>query len=49
MSDDRAKRIDDALASLVDIIIPTDPDEDEAAADERHDRALDLARDVVER
>ncbi|KAI9709213.1 MAG: hypothetical protein M1812_007736 [Candelaria pacifica] len=48
MSDDRAKRIDDALASLVDIIIPTDPDEDEATTDERHDRALDLARDVLE-
>ncbi|KAI9699697.1 MAG: Gamma-tubulin complex component 3 [Candelina mexicana] len=48
MSDDRARRIDDALASLVDSIIPTDPHEDEATADDRHDRALDLARDSLE-
>lgn len=49
MSDDRAKRIDDALASLVDIIIPSNPDEDEVLIDEKHDRALHLARSILKR
>ena len=49
MGDERAQRLDDALSSLVDILIPTLPDEDEATADERHDDALELARNIIEK
>lgn len=48
MGDDKAQRLDDALSSLVDILIPPLPDEDEAAADERHDDALELARRIID-
>jgi len=48
MGDERAQRLDDALSSLVDTLIPTLPNEDEATADERHDDALDLARSFLE-
>ena len=48
MGDERAQRLDEALSSLVDSLIPTLPDEDEATADERHDDALDLARSIIE-
>lgn len=49
MGDDKAQRLDDALSSLVDILIPTLPDEDEATADERHDHALELARSILDK
>lgn len=49
MGDEKAQRLDDALSSLVGILIPTLPDEDEAAADERHDDALDLARNIIDK
>ena len=48
MSDEKAQRLDDALSSLVNTLIPTLLDEDEATADERHDDALDLARSIIE-
>ncbi|KAI9813231.1 MAG: Microtubule-nucleating Tub4p (gamma-tubulin) complex component [Pycnora praestabilis] len=48
MADDTAQRIDDALASLVDAIIPIVADEDEGTADERHDDALELARSILD-
>ena len=48
MGDERAQRLDDALSSLVDTLIPALPDEDEATADERRDDALDLARSIIE-
>lgn len=48
MGDDRAQRLDDALSSLVDTLIPSFPGEDEATADERHDDALDLARSIID-
>lgn len=49
MGYDKARRFDDALSSLVDILIPTLPDEDEVAADERHDDALDFAKGIIEK
>lgn len=49
MGDEKAQRLDDALSSLVDILVPTLPDEDEAAADERHDDALELARNIIDK
>ncbi|KAI9881450.1 MAG: Microtubule-nucleating Tub4p (gamma-tubulin) complex component [Pleopsidium flavum] len=48
MADEKAQRIHDALSSLVDALIPTIPDEDEADADERHDNAVDLARSILD-
>ncbi len=48
MGDEKAQRFDDALSSLVDILVPTRSDEDEAIADERHDDALDFARNIIE-
>lgn len=48
MGDEKAQRLDDALSSLVDSLIPTLPDEDEATADERQEDALDLARSIIE-
>jgi len=48
MGDEKAQRFDDALSSLVDILVPTQSDEDEIIADERHDDALDFARNIVE-
>ena len=49
MGDEKAQRLDDALSSLVDILIPALPDEDDALADQRHDNALDLARSIIEK
>ena len=48
MGDEKTQRLDDALSSLVDTLIPVLPDEDEAIADERHDDALDLARSIID-
>lgn len=48
MGDEKTQRLDDALSSLVDILIPALPDEDEAAADERHGDALELARSIID-
>lgn len=47
MGDEKTRRFDDALSSLVDNLLPNLEDEDEATADERHDDALDLARNII--
>ena len=47
MGDDRARRFGDALASLVDNLIPTLEEEDDATADRRHDDALELASNII--
>ncbi len=50
MADDRSRRIDDALASLVDSLLPPpSSDEDDNALDERHDNAVELARSILQR
>ena len=49
MGDEKAQRLDDALSSLVDILIPTIPGEDELSADQRHDKALELARSIIDK
>ena len=49
MGDEKAQRFNDALSSLVDILIPGLPDEDEDAADDRHENALEHARNIIER
>ena len=50
MSKGREERIDDALSRLVDRLTPSLEDgDDDAAADDRYARALQLARDVIDR
>ena len=49
MGDEKAQRFEDALSSLVDVLVPALPDEDEDAADDRHDNALEHARNIIER
>ena len=49
MGDEKAQRLDDALSSLVDLLVPALPDEDEATADKKYDDALDLARSIIDR
>ena len=48
MGDAKAQRYEDALSSLVDNLVPPLEDEDDATADERHESALDLARNIIE-
>lgn len=47
MGDERNRRVDDALSSLVQTFVPQLPGEDKAIADERHEEALDLAKSIV--
>ena len=47
MGDERSQRFDDALSSLVDILVPVLPGEDEEAADDRHEDAVDLANSII--
>ena len=49
MGDEKAQRFEDALSSLVDVLIPALPGEDEDTADDRHDNALEHARYIIER
>ncbi|KAK4693855.1 gamma-tubulin complex component 3, partial [Lecanoromycetidae sp. Uapishka_2] len=48
MGDEKSQRLDDALSSLVDTLIPKLPEEDEATVDERREDALDLARTILD-
>lgn len=48
MGDEKAQRLDDALSSLVDTLIPIQHGEDAITADERREDALDLARSIIE-
>jgi hypothetical protein len=50
MPDDRERRIDDALSSLVDALLPvqqTEDDDDDDVTDDRRERALDLAKNTI--
>jgi gamma-tubulin complex component 3 len=50
MADDRVRRIDDALASLVDSLLPPpSSDDDDNTVDERHGNALELARRILQK
>lgn len=42
-------RVDHALSSLVSALIPAITGEDDAAADERHEEALELAKTILTR
>lgn len=49
MSTDRGPRIASAIHSLIDHLVPIDPQEDKDAADERHDACFQLAKSMLER
>ncbi|KAI9769259.1 MAG: Microtubule-nucleating Tub4p (gamma-tubulin) complex component [Geoglossum simile] len=49
MSDDRERRIDDALSSLVDALIPRrHTDDDDDISDNRHENALDFVKGIID-
>lgn len=48
MGDERSRRVDDALATLIARLVPQNPDEDNATADERHEHNFDLAKNIIE-
>ena len=48
MGDDKSQRLDDALSSLVDQLIPISQDDDEVAIEERREEALHSARTILE-
>ncbi|KAI9778433.1 MAG: Microtubule-nucleating Tub4p (gamma-tubulin) complex component [Geoglossum umbratile] len=49
MSDDRERRIDDALSSLVDALIPRQhTDDDDDISDDRRENALDLVKGIID-
>ncbi|KAL9130134.1 MAG: hypothetical protein Q9217_001608 [Psora testacea] len=45
----KAQRFDEALSTLVNRFIPEPPGRDVAVVDERHDEALELARNIIEK
>ncbi len=49
MGDERSRRVDDALSTLIARWVPQNQDEDDATADERHERTFDLAKNILER
>ena len=50
MSDDRERRIDDALSSLVDALIPRQhTDDDDDISENRHENLLDFAKGIINR
>ena len=48
-ADDQAKRVDDALASLIDAFIPRVPEEDPDTDGERRSAAFERARSLIDR
>ena len=48
MGDERARRFEDALSSLVDNLVPALEGENEETVDDRHDNALDLAKNIID-
>lgn len=48
MGDDKAKRVGDALSTLVDALIPSAGNEDESAIEERREDALELAKSIID-
>jgi gamma-tubulin complex component 3 len=42
-------RITNAIDSLITHIIPADPEEDERAAQERHDTCFELVKTIIEK
>jgi len=49
MSKSTEERVQHALQQLLERIVPTYPDEDDATADERFEEAYNVASDIIER
>ncbi|KAI9849894.1 MAG: Microtubule-nucleating Tub4p (gamma-tubulin) complex component [Sclerophora amabilis] len=49
MSKDQSQRIDDALFSLIEKVIPIAADEDRDAGEERQENAFELAKSIIDR
>ena len=49
MGDDRSQRIDAALSTLVDLLVPLSPEDDFDTAADGNETALSLAREILER
>ncbi len=49
MSKTREQRVEEALSQLVERTLPFNQNEDEAAADERYDNALDVVKDILDK
>lgn len=47
MGDERNDRVNDALLTLVGGFLRRRPEADEATAEDRRNRAVDLARDII--
>lgn len=48
MGDEKTRRIDDALSSLVELLIPAAQAGDEARDEERHSHGVELANNIIE-
>ncbi|KAL8698110.1 MAG: hypothetical protein Q9224_002000, partial [Gallowayella concinna] len=48
MGDVRSRRVDNALSTLIELLVPASTDEDAASLDERRDDALAQARDILD-
>ena len=49
MSQEREHRIYNAIDSLIAHIVPTDPEEADDAAQERHDNCFELVKTILDR
>ena len=49
MGDSRKQRVDSALSSLIDNLVPRFANEEEAPVDEKRDDALEWAKGVIDR
>lgn len=48
MGDEKTRRVNDALSSLVDLFIPLSQEEDEVLDKEKLDNGVELARSIIE-
>lgn len=48
MGDVKARRVDDALSSLVQSFLPSSPNDDASVSEKRGQEALDFARSIIE-
>ena len=48
MGDTKKQRVDNALSSLIDNLIPRSADKDNGTTDETRDDALEWAKDIIE-
>jgi gamma-tubulin complex component 3 len=49
MANNQRTRVSNAIDSLITHLVPSNPDDDEQTAQERHDVSFDLVRNILER